>query len=243
MTVVGRLYGIGVGPGDPELLTVKAARLVSECPVVAYFRATRRESNARRIVSGHLDDATTELELVYPVTTEAVPPDAYETLLIDFYDESAKRVAEVLESGLDVAVLCEGDPLFYGSYMYLHTRLGERYPTEVVPGVSSVLAGAAAVGAPLVSRNEVFSVLSGVLTEDELEARIAAADSVVVLKVGRNLEKVRTAVRRAGRLEEAHYVEWATLPKQQVVALEHADATSAPYFSMVVIPGVAALGR
>ncbi|MGH9013234.1 MAG: precorrin-2 C(20)-methyltransferase [Acidimicrobiia bacterium] len=239
----GRCYGVGVGPGDPELMTVKAVRVIEHCGVIAYFSAARRESNARRVAQGHVRPHHTEMRFVYPVTTEAVVPDRYETLLADLYDESAKRLAEVLDEGVDVAVLCEGDPFFFGSYMYLHTRLWDRYPTAVVPGVSSALAGAAVVGAPLASRNEVFTVLSGVLDVDELAARIAAADAVVVMKVGRNLERVRDAVRRAGALERAQYVEWATLPNERVLPLTDADASTAPYFSMVVIPGVAAARR
>ncbi len=239
----GRCFGVGVGPGDPELLTGKAARVIDRCPVVGYFSAARRESNARRVVERLLRPEHTEMRLVYPVTTEAVAPAEYETLLVDFYDESAKRVAEVLDEGMDVAVLCEGDPFFFGSYMYLHSRLSDRYATTVVPGVSSALAGAAVLGAPLACRNEVFTVLSGVLDGNELEARIEAADAVVVMKVGRNLEKVRAAVARSGVLERAYYIEWATLPNERATPLADADPAGAPYFSMVVIPSPAAARR
>lgn len=239
----GRCFGVGVGPGDPELMTVKAVRVLEECSVVAYFCATRRESNARRVVQQYLRAHHTEMRLVYPVTTEPVAPDKYETLLADFYDESAKRIAEVLDAGVDVAVLCEGDPLFYGSYMYLHSRLHDSYASVVVPGVSSPFAGGAVLGAPLASRNEVFSVLSGVLPADELVAGIAAADAAVVMKVGRNLEKVRDAVARAGVLDRASYVEWATTPRQRTMPLAEVDGRSAPYFSMVVIPSAGALRR
>jgi len=180
---------------------------------------------------------------VYPVTTEPVAPALYETLLVDFYDESAKRVAEFLDAGLDVAVLCEGDPFFYGSYMYVHHRLSDRYDTEVVPGVSSLVAGAAVVGTPLAARDEVLTVLSGVLPVDVLAERIAGADTVVVLKVGRNLGRVRDAVERAGRTERAFYVERATMTGERVLPLDDADFVDAPYFSMVVIPSVAAPRR
>lgn len=239
----GRCFGVGVGPGDPELLTVKAARLIAECPVVAYFRATRRESNARRIAEPYLASDQVEMPLVYPVTTEAIEPDRYETLLVDFYDESAKRLAEVLDEGRDVAVLCEGDPFFYGSYMYLHHRLADRYPTEVVPGVSSAVAGAAALGIPLGARDEVLTVLSGVLPVSELAQRIASADTAVVLKVGRNLARVREAVDRAGRLDDAHYVERVTMESERVAPLADVDVDGAPYFSMVVIPSAVARRR
>jgi len=239
----GRCYGIGVGPGDPEPLTVKAVRVLDACPVVAYFHATGRVSSARRVVEAHLGPSHAELALVYPVTTEPIAPETYETLLADFYDQSAKRVAEVLDDGVDVAVLCEGDPLFYGSYMYLHQRLADRYRCEVVPGVSSALAGAAVLGTPLAARNDRFAVLSGVLPVDDLAAGIAAADAVVVLKVGRHLDTVRDAVRSAGALDRAVYLEWATLPDQRVVPLAEVDGVTAPYFSMVVIPSGTAARR
>ncbi|HLM18560.1 MAG TPA: SAM-dependent methyltransferase, partial [Acidimicrobiia bacterium] len=169
-----------------------------------------------------------------------VSRDEYEARLIDFYDESAKRIAEHLDGGCDVAVLCEGDPFFYGSYMYLHGRLASRYATEVVPGVSSALAGAMSISAPLVAGNEAFVVLSGVLGADELERRLRDAGAAVVMKVGRNLAKVRDAVTRAGLLDRAHYVEWSTHPRQRTMPLSETDGVIAPYFSMVVIPSIAA---
>jgi precorrin-2/cobalt-factor-2 C20-methyltransferase len=236
----GRLYGVGVGPGDPELLTLKAARVLAACPVVAYFRATRRESNARRVVRELLRADHVEIPLVYPVTTEAVPAEEYETLLVDFYDESAKRVAERLDGGDDVAVLCEGDPLFFGSYMYLHHRLAAEYDTEVVPGVSSVLAGGAALAMPLAARNETFVVLSGVLPVDELTVRLRHADCAVIMKVGRNLPAVRAAVAAAGMLDRARYVEWASMPNERRMPLGATEGIRAPYFSLVVIPSAAA---
>jgi precorrin-2/cobalt-factor-2 C20-methyltransferase len=239
----GSLYGLGVGPGDPELLTLKAHRLLGACPVVAYFAAAGRESNARRVVAPHLDGQR-ELRLEYPVTTEALPEGvSYETLLVDFYDDSAKRVAELLDAGVDVAVLCEGDPFFYGSYMYMHNRLADAYPTEVVPAVPSIAAGSAVLGTPLVCRDEVLCVLSGVLPGEEIEARLRTAGAAVVMKLGRNLAKVRAAVERAGLLDAAHYVERATMDTQRVLPLAEVDPATAPYFSMVVIPSRTASTR
>jgi precorrin-2/cobalt-factor-2 C20-methyltransferase len=238
--MIGRCFGVGVGPGDPELLTVKALRVLDECRVVASFAATGRESNARRVVETHLRAEHVELSLVYPLTTEPVGRGEYDARLVDFYDESAKRVAECLDGGDDVAVLCEGDPLFYGSYMYLHGRLSPRYQTEVVPGVSSALAAASSLRVPLVAGNETFVVLSGVLGIDELERRLRDAEAAVVMKVGRNLDKVRDAVTRADLLDRAYYVEWATHPAQRTMPLADTDGISAPYFSMVVVPGAGA---
>lgn len=242
----GSLYGIGVGPGDPELITLKGHRLLRSCPVVAYFAAAGRESNARRAAAPHLLDGHRELRLEYPVTTETLPPEvSYETLLADFYDDSAKRIAELLDVGTDVAVLCEGDPFFYGSYMYMHTRLAGRYPTEVVPAVPSFAAGSAVLGAPLVCRDEVLCVLSGVLPAAEIEDRLRTAGAAVIMKVGRNLAKVRAAVDRAGLLGAAHYVERATMARERVVPLADVDPEreTAPYFSMVVVPSRTAATR
>jgi precorrin-2/cobalt-factor-2 C20-methyltransferase len=241
----GRCVGVGVGPGDPELVTLRAVRAIREAPVIAWFSAVKRQSNARRIVAAHLHDGHEELHLEYPVTTEALPAGvSYESLLIDFYDESAKRIAEQLDGGRDVAVLCEGDPFFFGSFMYLHNRLKERYEVEVVPGVASMLGAAARVDLPLVCRNEALVVLSGVLAGDELERRLADADVAIVMKLGRNFVKVRQAVERAGLLERAFYVERATMAEEVVRPLAEVDAEArAPYFSMVVVPSATASTR
>ncbi|MEL7939356.1 precorrin-2 C(20)-methyltransferase [Pseudomonas delhiensis] len=239
----GRLLGLGVGPGDPELITLKALRLLQSAPVVAYFVAKAKHhagqgGNAFGIIEQHLGQAQVRLPLVYPVTTEKLePPLTYETVISDFYDTAAEQVARHLDAGRDVAVICEGDPFFYGSYMYLHDRLAERYPSEVVPGVCSMLGSAAVLGVPLVYRNQSLSVLSGVLPEDELKQRLASADAAVVMKLGRNFDKVRRVLRALGRDDGAHYVERATMREQRIVPLDEVDPMASPYFSMVVIPG------
>ena len=239
--MTGRLYGLGVGPGDPELITLKALRLLQSADTVAWFVAAGRESNARRAAACHLRPGVPELSLVYPVTTETLPEGVrYEDLLTDFYDASAACVADELDAGRDVAVLCEGDPLFYGSYMYLHNRLADRYDSTVVPGVPSMLASAAVLGAPLVCLNEALTVVSGVLPPEALTDRLRRCDAAVVMKLGRQLAKVRDCVTEAGLLERAWYVERATMATQKVCPLAEADAASAPYFSMVVIPSAAA---
>jgi len=239
----GRLWGIGVGPGDPELVTVKAHRLIQGSGAVAWFAAIGRPSNARATVASALRQGQRELALYYPVTTEVAAGGSYERLLSGFYDEAADRIAAVLDEGVDVAVLCEGDPFFYGSYMYLHNRLASRYRSEVVPGVPSILAGAAVLGSPLVCRNEVLAVLSGVSPGEELTRRLSEADAAVVMKLGRNLEKVRASVEAAGLLNRAWYVERATMPEQRILPLANADAARAPYFSIVIIPSAEAPTR
>jgi len=243
MPVKGRLFGLGVGPGDPELITLKALRLLQAAPVVGYFVAKAKASqgqggNAFNIIEQHLSAQQLRLPLVYPVTTEALaPPLSYEQIISDFYDQCAERLAEHLEAGRDVAVICEGDPLFYGSYMYLHDRLASRYQAEVVPGVCSMLGGAAVLGVPLVYRNQSLSVLSGVLPEDELKRRLAEAEAAVIMKLGRNFDKVRRVLTALGLAERAYYVERATMDNQRILPLEEVDPMASPYFSLIIIPG------
>ncbi len=239
----GRLLGLSVGPGDPELITVKALRLLRAAPVVAYFVAKAKASkgqggNAFGIVAEHLDPAQQLLPLVYPVTTEKLePPLSYEDVIADFYDTAAAQVAGHLDAGRDVAVICEGDAFFFGSYMYLHDRLADRYETEVVPGVCSMLGGAAALGSPLVYRNQSLLVLSGVLSEEELTERLSAAEAAVVMKLGRNFDKVRRVLERLGLAERALYIERATMAQQRVLALDEVDPMASPYFSLILVPG------
>jgi precorrin-2/cobalt-factor-2 C20-methyltransferase len=234
----GRLFGLGVGPGDPELITLKALRLLKAAPVVAYFVAKGKKGNAFSIIEAHLSDAQEHLPLVYPVTTEALePPLCYEAIIADFYDTAAEIVATHLDAGRDVAVICEGDPFFYGSYMYLHDRLAARFEAEVVPGVCSMLGGAAVLGAPLVYRNQSLSVLSGVLPEDELRRRLADADAAVVMKLGRNFDKVRRVLGELGLADRALYIERATMANQRIVPLAEVDPMASPYFSLLVVPG------
>ncbi|WP_444757235.1 precorrin-2 C(20)-methyltransferase [Pseudomonas sp. A014] len=234
----GRLLGLGVGPGDPELITVKALRLLREAPVVAYFVAKGKRGNAFGIIEAHLQAQQTLLPLVYPVTTEVLPaPLSYEQVISDFYDEASVQVAKHLDAGRDVAVICEGDPFFYGSYMYLHDRLAQRYEAEVIPGVCSMLGGASVLGAPLVYRNQTLTVLSGVLPHEELKRRLADADAAVIMKLGRNFPKVREVLAELGLDGRALYVERATMANQKIVALDAVDPQSSPYFSLIVVPG------
>lgn len=244
MTDAGRCTGIGVGPGDPELMTVKAVRIVRSSPVVAYLSAVGRPSIARQVVGDLLAPGTEELHLEYPVTTGPLPVGrTYEAVMAEFYDRSASTVSAALRAGRDVAVLCEGDPLFHGSFMYLLNRLRADFPTDVVPGVPSILAGCAVLGTPLVCQDEVLSVLPGTLPAAQLQASLATADAAVVIKVGRNLEKVRAAAIGAGVLDRAWYVERATMEGQRALPLAAVDPEGAPYFSMVVVPSALAPRR
>ncbi|MGX6603072.1 precorrin-2 C(20)-methyltransferase [Micromonosporaceae bacterium Da 78-11] len=237
----GRLYGVGVGPGDPELLTVKAARLIAAADVIAYHAAGHGRSNARAIAESYLRAGQLEEALIYPVTTGTTEhPGGYQGAIDEFYTEAAARLAAHLDAGRDVVVLAEGDPFFYGSYMHMHKRLAERYETTVVPGVTSVSAAAAALGRPLMERDEVLTVLPGTLPPDELAARLAGTESAAVMKLGRTFEGVRTALERAGRLDDAWYVERATTDRERVGRIADIDPASVPYFSLALLPSPAA---
>jgi precorrin-2 C20-methyltransferase/precorrin-3B C17-methyltransferase len=235
----GRLYGVGVGPGDPELVTVRAARLIGAADVIAFPVAPRAGATgvARRIALPHMRPGVLEEPLVYPVTTEETAhPGGYEGAIAAFYDESAARLAAHLDAGRDVVVLCEGDPFFYGSYMYLHDRLAHRYATEVVPGVTSFSAAAAAAGTPLVRRDDVLTVLPATLSEDELATRLRAADAAVVMKLGRTFPGVVAAASRAEVAERAVFVAHASGPGQRVAPLTAVDPSEVPYMSLVLVP-------
>ena len=234
----GRLIGVGTGPGDPELLTVKAVRALGAADVVAFFAKAGRNGNGRAVVEGLLKPGLVELPLYYPVTTEIDKDEAaYKRLITDFYNASAEAIAAHLEAGRTVAVLSEGDPLFYGSYMHLHVRLAGRYPVEVIPGITAMSGCWSLAGLPLVQGDDVLSVLPGTMGEGELQRRLADTEAAVIMKVGRNLPKIRRALAAAGRLDAAVYVERGTMKNAAMVPLGDKPDDEAPYFSLVLVPG------
>ncbi|GAA1448299.1 precorrin-2 C(20)-methyltransferase [Nocardiopsis tropica] len=242
--MTGRFHGVGVGPGDPELITLKAARLIAAADVVAYHAGVGKASNARRIAASLIPGSAVEEQLTYPVTTGATDhPGGYTGVLADFYEESAARLAAHLDAGRDVVLLSEGDPLFYGSYMYMHDRLAERYETEIVPGVPAFAAATAVAAAPLARQTDVLTVLPGTLPEPELARRLADTDAAVVMKLGRTFPAVRRALESAGRLEHAVYVERASMDGERRLPVAEVDPATVPYFSLVLVTGDSRNGR
>ncbi|MCO7736932.1 precorrin-2 C(20)-methyltransferase [Brucella intermedia] len=238
MAAKGRLFGLGVGPGDPELITLKALRLLKSAPVVAYHAAKGKKGNALTIVEEYLSPEQVLVPLIYPVTTEKLPAHMdYEQIVSDFYGEITDTIASHLDRGQDVAVIAEGDPFFYGSFMYIHDRLAGRYETQVVPGVCSVLGASAVLGAPLVYRNQALSVLSGVMGAEELKQRLADTGAAAIMKLGKNLDKVRAVLDDLGLMDRALYVERATMSNQRIVPLAEVDGDDCPYFSIILVPG------
>lgn len=224
----GRLIGLGVGPGDPELLTLKALRLLREAAVVAYPAPEGGASFARRIVVRWLSPAQREIVIAVPMESARFPAQAV-------YDRAAAQLAAELEAGRDVAVLCQGDPFFYGSFMYLFARLARRFPVEIVPGVASLGAAAAAAQWPLASRMDCLAVLPASLPEPVLLCRLAEAEAVAIIKLGRHFAKVRAVLERLGLAEAARYVEHASLPGERVLPLAAVKEEEVPYFSMILL--------
>ncbi|GLB86198.1 precorrin-2 C(20)-methyltransferase [Mycobacterium kiyosense] len=236
--MTGTLWGVGLGPGDPELVTVKAARVIGEADVVAYHSAQHGRSIARGIAEPYLRAGQIEEHLVYPVTTETTDhPGGYAGAMEDFYAAATERIGAHLAAGRNVALLAEGDPLFYSSYMHLHTRLTDRFDAVIVPGVTSVSAASAAVATPLVAGDQVLSILPGTLPVGELTRRLVDADAAVILKLGRSYHNVREALSASGQLDGTFYVERASTAKQRVLPAADVEETSVPYFSLAMLPG------
>jgi len=225
--MTGTLYGVGLGPGAPDLLTLRAARLIESARVIAYPSLAGGDSFARSIAADLIPTTAREIIMDVPMTTERAPAQTA-------YDTGAAEIATALDAGEDVICLCEGDPLFYGSFMYIHARLKERYTVEVIPGVTSVTACAARAALPLAARNERLTILPGPLAEDALKAEITRADSVVIMKVGRHLAKIRRVLSALDLADQAVYVERASLPEEVCLPLSQAPE-KAPYFSMILL--------
>ena len=223
----GILYGVGLGPGDPGLITVKSSRLISKARVIAYPSLAGGQSFARSIAAGLISPDAEEIVMDVPMTVERAPAQAA-------YDIGAKNIAAALDRGEDVVCLCEGDPFFYGSFMYLYARLASDYQVKVVPGVTSVTTCAARAGMPLAARNERLTVLPGPLPTEELRVRIEGAESVAIMKVGRHLSKIRAVIADLGLTDKAAYIERASLPDELVCPLGQAPE-NAPYFSMIIL--------
>lgn len=233
---MGKVICAGLGPGDPDLMSVRSHRLISNARHIAYFRKAGRQGQARAIVEGMLAEGVTEHAMEYPVTTEIHFSDPeYNRVLAEFYDQWADTLAEIAQDK-DVVVLCEGDPFLYGSYMHLYTRLQGRAEQEIVPGITGMSGCWTASGQPITWGDDVLTVAMATLSEDELAKRAAETDALVVMKIGRNLPKLRRALERAGRADDAWLVERGTMPGQTVQKLSEIEG-EVPYFSIVLVHG------
>lgn len=239
-----RFYGIGLGPGDPELITRKAARIIGAADVIAYHAGVNKQSYARTIAADLIPVDAIEEELRYPLTTGTTDhPGGYAGALAEFYEESSARLAAHLDAGRTVALLAEGDPLFYGSFMYMHDRLSARFATEIIPGIPAFTAATAAIASPLVRQTDVLTVLPGTLPEAELARRLADTDGAIIMKLGRTFPAVRRALAAAGRLDHAMYIERASHPQQRWLPVADVDESTVPYLSLIVVNGDSINGR
>ncbi|MGW1738482.1 precorrin-3B C(17)-methyltransferase [Nocardia sp. NPDC001965] len=239
MTVrAGKLWGVGLGPGDPELVTVKAARVIGDADVIAFHSARHGRSISRGIAEPYMRPGQLEEHLIYPVTTETTDhPGGYQGAIDEFYTAAAERLAAHLAAGRSVALLAAGDPLFYSSYMHMHRRLADRFEAEIIPGITSVSAASAALGTPLVEGEQVLTVLPATLPADELTRRLAGSDAAAIMKLGRTYPTVRKALADSGRLERAYYVERASTGRERVLAAGEVDDARVPYFAITIVPG------
>jgi precorrin-2/cobalt-factor-2 C20-methyltransferase len=234
---MGKIICAGLGPGDPDLMSLRAAKAVQAALHVAYFRKAGRQGQARRIVNGMLAEHCVEYAMEYPVTTE-LPADSaeYISALNRFYDDWAARL-EQLAATEDVLVLCEGDPFFYGSFMHLHVRLRGKVEMEIIPGITGMSGCWTASGTPITWGNDILTILPGTLPEAELARRMADADAFVVMKTGRNLPKIKRALAKAGRLEAAMLVAHGTTRQERIARVTEMAEDDCPYFAIVLAHG------
>lgn len=234
----GTLYGVGLGPGDPELVTLKAARVLQTAPIIAHFRKKGRPGHAWTIAATHVNAGARETAFEYPVTTEIdFREDAYVETIRAFYRDSADSIMQHLAAGRDVALLCEGDPFFYGSFLHMYDRIRDTYPIRVIPGITGMSGCWTAAAAPITYGDDVLTVLPGTLDRLALTTHLKNADAAVIMKVGYNLDKIKLALADAGRATDAIYVERGTMQGERVVPLSQLDECAVPYFSIILLPG------
>jgi precorrin-2/cobalt-factor-2 C20-methyltransferase len=228
MTKLGKLYGLGIGPGDPELLTLKAHRILTTVPVIAYPTLENGKVLARAIVADYILPHQIEIPMPLPFSVERSSQ--------PHYDIAAEKIAEYLSVGQDVAVLCVGDPMLYGTFMYIFNRLSARFSIEVIPGISSVMASAAMLGVPITYRNDVFSIIPATVEAEILRDRLSVVDAAAIIKIGRHFTKVRDILHELGLFDRALYIERATLPNQRIIPITELDPTAVTYWSLILIP-------
>ena len=236
--MTGTIYGIGLGPGDQDLMSVKTDRLLRNARHVAFFRKAGRKGQARQIVEGMIPEGAVEFPMEYPVTTEIPLSDPrYNQILSAFYKEVTDHLIALAQSGEDVVVLCEGDPFFYGSFMHIYALVKDIVPVEVVPAITGMSGAWTATGAPITWGDDVLTVIMGTHSEEKLVEHIALTDALVIMKIGTNFDKVVRALKAGGKYDDAYLVQFATMPKQTVCKLSEMTEKVTPYFSIIIVHG------
>ena len=238
MKKIGKIYGVGVGPGAVDLLSVRADRLVREATYIAFFRKAGRAGHARQIASTLLSKDVIELAMEYPITTEIPLSDQrYNEVLSKFYKKCSNKIISLSQTGIDLVILCEGDPFFYGSFMHIYSRVKDKCPVEVVPAITGMSAAWTATDIPITWGDDILTVLMGTLDKTTLENQLQNTNAAIIMKIGRNLPKIKKALERTGRFYDAFIVEYAAMDKQTVQRLSDYNTENAPYFSIIILHG------
>ena len=238
MKKMGKIYGVGVGPGAVDLLSVRADRLLREARYIAFFRKAGRAGHARQIASTLLSKDVIELAMEYPITTEIPLSDQrYSEVLSEFYKKYSNKIISLSQTGIDLVILCEGDPFFYGSFMHIYSRVKDKCPVEVVPAITGMSAAWTATDIPITWGDDILTVLMGTLDKTTLENQLQNTNAAIIMKIGRNLPKIKKALERTGRFYDAFIVEYAAMDKQTVQRLSDYNTENAPYFSIIILHG------
>ena len=238
MKKMGKIYGVGVGPGAVDLLSVRADKLVREAKYIAFFRKAGRAGHARQIASTLLSKDVIELAMEYPITTEIPLSDKrYSEVLSEFYKKYSNMIISLSQTGIDLVILCEGDPFFYGSFMHIYSRVKDKCPVEVVPAITGMSAAWTATDTPITWGDDILTVLMGTLDKTTLENQLQDTNAAIIMKIGRNLPKIKKALERTGRFYDAFIVEYAAMDKQTVQRLSDYNTENAPYFSIIILHG------
>ena len=238
MKKIGKIYGVGVGPGAIDLLSVRADKLVREAKYIAFFRKAGRAGHARQIASTLLSKDVIELAMEYPITTEIPLSDQrYSEVLSEFYKKYSNMIISLSQTGIDLVILCEGDPFFYGSFMHIYSRVKDKCPIEVVPAITGMSAAWTATDTPITWGDDILTVLMGTLDKTTLENQLQDTNAAIIMKIGRNLPKIKKALERTGRFYDAFIVEYAAMDKQTVQRLSDYNTENAPYFSIIILHG------
>ena len=238
MKKMGKIYGVGVGPGAVDLLSVRADKLVREAKYIAFFRKAGRAGHARQIASTLLSKDVIELAMEYPITTEIPLSDKrYSEVLSEFYKKYSNKIISLSQTGIDLVILCEGDPFFYGSFMHIYSRVKDKCPVEVVPAITGMSAAWTATDIPITWGDDILTVLMGTLDKTTLENQLQDTNAAIIMKIGHNLPKIKKALERTGRFYDAFIVEYAAMDRQTVQRLSDYSAENAPYFSIIILHG------
>jgi precorrin-2/cobalt-factor-2 C20-methyltransferase len=227
--VKGKLIGVGVGPGDPELLTLKAHRLIQSAPVISFIENPQGESQAKMIAQQSIQSTSLLVPISISMNRDRISANSA-------YDQAAMSIAEQLDQGHNVVFLCEGDPLFYGSFAYLLERLQGDYVCESVPGISSVFAAASVLCQPLTTLKDSFAVLNGRHPDEQLLQALMTYDALVIMKAGQARARILALLKQSGRMADASYLEYIGRDNQRIVTdVSTLEDREGAYFSLFVV--------